>query len=115
MKNEESRIQIACVEWFRYQYNSLSGNFFSIPNGGARNAITAKILKAEGTVRGVADLFLSVPRKGFHGMYIEMKTEKGKQQESQKIFQSNVEKEGYLYVVCRSLDDFITKTENYLK
>jgi len=115
MKNEESRIQIACVEWFRYQYNSLSGNFFSIPNGGIRNAITAKILKAEGTLAGVADLFLSVPRKGFHGMYIEMKTGKGKQQESQKIFQSNVEKEGYLYVVCRSLDDFITKTENYLK
>ena len=44
-----------------------------------------------------------------------MKTEKGRQQTSQKIFQQEVEKVGYKYIVCRSLDDFINEINKYIK
>lgn len=44
-----------------------------------------------------------------------MKTEKGKQQLTQKEWQTKVERVGYKYVICRSLDDFIREIEEYLE
>ena len=46
---------------------------------------------------------------------IEKNTEKGILQPSQKIFQQEVEKIGYKYIVCRSVDDFITEINEYIK
>jgi len=112
MIHEESKIQIACVKWFRLQYPL--HNLFAIPNGGRRGKIEAAIMKGEGVLAGVADLFLSNPSKGFHGLYIEMKTQKGKQNPNQIAFQRKVELSGYRYVICRSLDDFIEEVNKYL-
>lgn len=102
MNNEESRIQIACVEYFRYKYPKYL--CFSVPNGGLRNKITARILKAEGALPGVSDLILVLPNKT---VFIEMKTKKGKQSEHQKEFECKIDQLGGYYFVCRSLDDFI--------
>ena len=49
----------------------------AIPNGGHRNKATAGRLKAEGVKRGVPDIFLPVPKNGYHGLYIELKRQKG--------------------------------------
>ena len=65
MKNIESKIQIACVNWFRYQYPEYKKLLFSVPNGGARNSITGAILKAEGALSGVSDLILLKPNKSY--------------------------------------------------
>lgn len=115
MRDIEHQTQCACVRWFRYQYPEYSMLLFAVPNGGARDRVTGAKLKAEGVVAGVADLFLSVPRKGFHGMYIEMKAGKNTQTESQKEFQRSVEAEGYLYKVIRSFDEFMQEVEDYLR
>ena len=48
----ERQIQIRFVSWFRQRYPEASGVFFSVPNGGARNAWTAKNLKDEGALSG---------------------------------------------------------------
>ena len=77
--------------------------------------IEAARVKAMGTRRGFPDLILLYPSAGFHALCIEMKTEKGRQQPSQKIFQQEVEKVGYKYIVCRSLDDFINEINKYIK
>lgn len=45
----------------------------AIPNGGARDIITAGKLKSEGVKPGIPDLHLPVARRGFIGLYIEMK------------------------------------------
>ncbi len=115
MLNIESRIQQGCVRWFRLQYTEYAGLLYAIPNGGFRNKITGAILKAEGALAGVADLFLSVPNRFYHGLYIEMKKPKGRQQESQKLFQQAVEAQGYKYALCYSLDEFIAIINEYLK
>lgn len=107
MKNIESRLQIACVKWFRLQYPKLANLLNSVPNGGARNAVTGAILKAEGSVRGVADLELNMAAHGYHGLKIEMKTAKGRQSAYQKQWQKDIEAEGYLYAIVRSVDEFI--------
>ena len=114
MKLEESRLQKACVKWFRYQHPELQLLLFSVPNGGSRNAIEASRLKSEGVVPGVSDLILLVPNNEHHSLCIEMKTEKGRQSELQKQWQSESEKVGNRYVVCRSFEDFVTEVENYL-
>ena len=111
---EESRIQEICVKWFRYQYPELNKLFFAVPNGGQRNAITAKILNREGVVPGVSDLILLVPRNGFSSLCIEVKTDKGVQSKEQKEFQKQAESNGAKYVIVRSLDDFIKTIEDYL-
>lgn len=110
----EHQIQVACVHWFRYQYSKLSLNLFAVPNGGQRGKAQAGKLKAEGVLAGVSDLILLIAGNGYNGLLIEMKTDKGKQSESQKTWQQHIEKYGYKYVVCRSLDDFQKEINDYL-
>lgn len=43
------------------------------PNGGRRNKAEAAKLKAMGVRKGIPDLFLPIPRQGYHGLYIETK------------------------------------------
>lgn len=114
MRDIEHKLQCACVRWFRYQYPELAGLFFSVPNGGARNAATGRRLKDEGVLAGVADLFLSVPGKGKHGLYIELKTLKGVVSDRQKAFADNVMGMGYAWEVCRTFDDFRRVVTGYL-
>lgn len=114
MRDIEHRIQVSCVKWFRLQYRDIGLLLWSTPNGSARDLITGKRLKDEGVVAGVADLFLAVARGGYHGLFIEMKTEKGKQSPAQIEFQKRVEAQGYKYVVCRSLDEFMMVINEYL-
>ena len=112
MRHEESTLQIGCVRWFRYQFPGLT--LFAIPNGGNRNLVNALIMKREGVLAGVADLFLAFPSQGFHGLWVEMKTTKGRQSTEQKRFQTDMEKQGYKYVVCRSFEEFKNEIENYI-
>lgn len=114
MKYDESKLQQTCVKWFNYQYMELRGCLFAVPNGGARDAVTGRILKMEGVVAGVADLILLVPNKHHHALLIEMKTEKGRQSASQREWQEKVEPFGYKYVICRSLKDFMKTIKDYL-
>lgn len=114
--DEEHRIQVSCVRWFRMKYPHLSPRLFAVPNGGRRDGITGARLKEEGVLAGVADLVLLVPNAKYHALLIEMKTPKGRQSDSQRAWQRAVAGNGdYLYVVCRGLDEFIREVETYLK
>ena len=106
----ESQIQIQMVNWFRLQYPSYI--IAAIPNGGRRNAVEAKIMKGEGVLAGFSDLIVVA----FNSiLFVEVKTEKGKQSALQKKFQSDVERLGFQYSVCRSLQDFQLTIERWLK
>lgn len=112
--NHESQLQIDCVKWFRMQHRKYAGCFLSVPNGGQRNIITAKILKAEGALPGTSDLILLVPNGEYHGLCIEMKYDKGKQSDNQKSFETNVTGQGFKYVICRTINEFMNEVNNYL-
>ena len=116
--DREHELQVACVEWFRYQYPRLSKRLFAVPNGGYRDRRTAAKLKDEGVISGVSDLILLKPNKHFHALLIEMKvTEKYSRQSSeQKEWQKELTSlDEYKYVVCRSIDDFMREVNDYLK
>lgn len=104
MRHPESKLQSACVKWFRLQYPALT--IFAIPNGGRRGKLEAAIMKGEGVLAGVADVFIMLARNGSHGIFIEFKTETGRQSPEQKAFQVQCERDGYDYHIVRSFDQF---------
>lgn len=106
-KSMEHDLQVGCVRWFRLAYPSLGRLLFAIPNGGQRNVIVARKLKAEGVVAGIPDLFLAVKRGGYGGLFIEMKNgSKGKLSEAQKTMCDLLQTAGYKIAVCRSFEEF---------
>ena len=121
--NRESKLQQACVRWFRYKYPKLRLLLFSIPNGAElkgnekRRAQQVNRLKAEGMTPGAADLFLSVPSGDLPGLYIEMKTiaKSSKQSESQKEFEAAVLGQGYGYAMPKTIDEFMSVVRSYLE
>lgn len=111
MKHHEHTLQTACVRWFRYQYPKYE--IFAVPNGGSRdNKKEAKRLKDEGVLSGVSDLIIFSEKKV---LLVEMKTPTGRQTQSQKAFQQKIEKLGYLYFICRSVEEFMNICESNLK
>lgn len=111
----ERQIQVQCVSWFRQRYPEASRVFMSIPNGGARNAWTAKNLKDEGVLSGAPDLLLLLPRHGFASLCIEMKKAGGRQSENQKAFEVACKEYKSKYVVCYSFEEFKAVVEEYLE
>ena len=105
----ESELQRSCKKC------KLSRLCFAVPNGGARNAREAAIMKGEGVTAGVADMIILIPRKGYGCLCIEFKTKDGKQSASQKLWQADAEAHGNKYVVVRSIDEFVKEVRDYLK
>ncbi len=62
---------------------------------------------------GVPDLFLPVPRGCFHGLYIEMKSDKGRVTDNQRWFLSKTEGLGYKTAVCYSAKEAIETIQDY--
>lgn len=116
MNHAESTLQIHCVDMFRkWMHPNLAPMLFAVPNGGRRDKITGAILKREGALAGVSDLLLLVPNTHYHGLCLEAKTKEGRQSESQKEWQKQVENQGYKYAIFRSEEDFIQIVEQYLR
>ena len=113
MKTTEHEIQVNCVNYFRLRYPK--GLIYAIPNGGQRNVIVAAKLKSEGVLSGVPDLHIPMAKKGFNGLYIELKNGKaGKVSDNQKTIIEKLKNEGYQCEVCRSFDEFKTIIDNYM-
>lgn len=113
-KNEEHKIQCSCVRYFRLKYPHLRNMLFAVPNGGRRDAITGARLKEEGATSGVSDLILLKSNRFYGGLCIEMKKPGGRQSPAQKEWQKDAEANGAKYVVCKSLDEFMKVTTDYL-
>lgn len=113
--DEEHRIQVECVRWFRLQYPKLRNMLFAVPNGSIRDKITGARLKAEGVTPGVADLLLLIPNRFYGCLAVEMKTAKGRQSDTQKAWEAEMFTHGNKYVVCHNFDEFKAEIEEYLK
>ncbi len=100
MAIKESQLQLSVVTYLKYMYPK--SIVFSVPNGGFRNLKEAAMLKRTGVLAGVSDLIFLHKRAVF---FLELKTEKGKQSESQKQFAKLVSDQGHCYMIIKSIDD----------
>lgn len=115
--NAESRMQQAVIKWWAVKHKEFGVPeclLFAIPNGARRDKVVGAILKKEGVRAGVSDLFLAAPRGGWHGAFIELKTETGAVSDAQVEFLDAAQVSAYQTAVCRSLDSAIEVIESYL-
>lgn len=100
----ESQEQACLISWWHLAGPKLAPNVVlaAIPNGGARDAITGARLKREGVVKGMPDMLLACARSGKHGLFIELKRQRGgRLSESQRELFPLLEAQGYGVAVCR--------------
>ena len=89
---------------------------YAIPNGGARHPVVAAKLKAEGVKRGVPDICLPVARGKWHGLYIELKRQRGtRPSDDQIMWIASLSNAGYRAVWCRGWEAAREVIENYLR
>ena len=63
-----------------------------------------KSLKAQGMCVGQSDIFIAVPRHGFHGKFIELKEGKNKATQDQFDFIDDMVDQGYAAEVVTGFD-----------
>ena len=113
----EDQEQMTVMSWAhrtKFKDGRLSDYLFHIPNGGSRNIIEATKLKKMGVKAGVPDLQLIVPNGEVHGLWVELKAQKGKLQPSQQIMIQRLEAQGYMCKVCFGADEAISEIKKYL-
>lgn len=76
-----------------------------IPNGGERNKVVALKLKNQGVKKGIPDIFFPCARKGFYGLYIEMKKEGGVLSKEQKNIIHQLQMNGYCVRICYTFNE----------
>jgi hypothetical protein len=113
----EDQEQIAFLEWCGLasrQHPELRW-LFHIPNGGSRHVLEAIKLKKMGVKPGVPDLFLPVPRAGWHGWFCEMKSRKGRRTDAQKDWGLALYNFGYAYHVAYGWEEAKNQVLLYLR
>jgi hypothetical protein len=89
--------------------------FYAVPNGGSRNWLEAVNLKRSGVQAGVPDLCIARARKGYHGLYIELKRVKGGKLSEQQCYWAKILKqEGYMWAEAKGFEAAKLIIEDYL-
>lgn len=114
----EAQEQAAVISWWRLAHKSYGVPEYTllhIANEGTGSAARGRLQKRQGVRAGVADLFLSVPRGAFSGLWIEMKRQRdGYVRPQQKEFLSEMQRLGYDCAVCRGADAARQKIVAYM-
>ncbi len=112
----EEQEQILVFAWARMQEGAWPELrlLHHIPNGGKRTKAEAARFKNAGVKAGVPDICLPVARHGYHGLYVEMKAQKGRVSEHQESWLNALQAQGYQAVVCFGADAAIQTIKDYL-
>lgn len=103
---EEARIQTGIVQYLRLNRYFV----FSIPNGiNIPTGVSRELYHRMGLLSGVSDLCVVLPEGRV--MWIEVKTTKGVQSETQRAFEKAITALGYNYQIWRSMNDAINFVE----
>jgi len=108
----EQTLHKTVIEWFKNHPNIIR-YVIHIPNEGVRTIRYGKHLKDLGMRPGVSDLFIALPRHGYHGAFIELKTSKGILSNSQKIFLEDMQNQGYYSIATYGLDSSLERISWY--
>ena len=105
-KATEDEQQAAIMEWCQL----MEGRWpelrliYHVPNEGKRTASPAGKMQRMGMKSGVPDMMLPVARGNFHGLYLELKTETGRESKAQRQWREALEEQGYMAALCFGLD-----------
>ena len=111
-QGSEHDLQTAVFQWAHDNEGSVPelAMMFAIPNGQYRRGMRME----PGLKPGVPDIFLSVARSGWHGLYIELKVGRNKPSEAQREWLHSLGEYGYKTAVCRDLESVQAVVMRYL-
>ena len=78
-----------------------------VPNGGKRSKRSGRKMKLAGAKKGAPDCLIFDRSGEYVGIAIELKVDDNDQSEFQQAWQAKLVGRGWLYFVCRSLDEVI--------
>lgn len=111
--------QVAFFEWIEVaqRREPRLAATFAVPNGAhlARGAITFNTLREEGLRPGVPDVFIPIPKEGFHGLFLEFKYGANKLSGEQERWIQALISLGYCVRVPYSCDEAIDAVKQYLR
>jgi len=110
----EERLQAECVVWFKNTHRGIRDMLYMIKNHGNKGKATASTDTAMGLTKGIPDLFLSIPNKEHHGLYIEMKKAGFGSSSDQKRVHEQLTKNGYRVAVIDNKEGFESLIQSYL-
>lgn len=67
-----------------------------------------------GCVAGIPDFFLPVAENGYHGLYLELKSSRGRLSDVQKEIAGRLNYQGYAYALAKSVDDAMDIVLDYV-
>jgi hypothetical protein len=106
----ETDLQTHVVNYIRMQYPKAR---FCASLGGIRTSISqARKAKKTGYWAGFPDLQITEP---YHGLFIEIKTEKGRATKSQKEWIKALNERGYKAVICKGFEECKKEIDKYLR
>jgi len=98
---KESQFQIKVVKWLRKHGYYV----FSVPNGlHVTDVINIRMNKLGGMTNGISDLI--VLRPNARCVFLELKTETGKQRKEQALFETIVKSMGFEYRIIKPSTDW---------
>ena len=110
-QNLEQQLQIQFSTWLKKK-NVVHHHS---PNGGRRAYVEGCIFKAMGVSAGFPDIFIPYSRKGYHGLYFELKVGKGTLNENQIWWRDFLLRQGNQWHEGRTLDECIRFVESYFR
>ena len=115
-RQEESDMQQTVIAWAeKCNHKDILQYLHHSPNGGARSKSEGARFKREGVKAGYPDLELNVARRGYHGLFIELKTPKGVLSMGQNRWIYFLNEENNFVKICRSAEEAIKTIEWYLE
>lgn len=103
IKVTEEQYQQSVTDWWAWackRYHVPEPLLYHPPNEGVRTPAFAMRLKKVGWRKGMPDLQLLVPSSRYHGLYIEMKSMKGRKEKEQEEYIANLRAQGYAACFC---------------
>jgi hypothetical protein len=108
---EETIIQIKICEDLRKHQIP----FYHFVNEGKRTPQNASLLKKMGMTAGISDLFMPRGNQTFKGLWLEIKTDKGRPSPAQLKFQAQMICEGYAANISYGYDESLYIIKNFYK
>lgn len=115
-RRSEDTEQMSVMDWARWNQNVHPELelLHHCPNGGSRNKAEAVKLKQMGVKAGIPDLCLPVPMGVYSSLYIEMKYDTGRLEDSQKKMLKALAAAGHYCTVCYGAEEAIRVLEEYI-
>ncbi|HHY0551888.1 TPA: hypothetical protein ACVU5P_004207 [Vibrio parahaemolyticus] len=112
-RNAEHWVQVRIFYWVEVTHPEMYPYVKAVPNGGTRPKKTAAEMAYEGQKPGTPDIDVDYPKGIYHGMKLEVKTDKGTAQKNQKESISRLNKVGYYSTIEKGYDACISALSKY--